>query len=93
MDEKPDKSLVDAVQDGDQLEMFESLRRQIADQIVSTESGRDMAALSKQFVEITEKIESIKKNRPDKERRTSIDEIRNRRQKKTPSSRKPNAKN
>lgn len=92
MVEKDEKTLVEAVENGDRLEMHECLLRKIADQLGCTDSGRDVAALSKQFVDVSEKIEGIKKNRPDKGRRTPLDSIRGKRAKKAPASRKPNAK-
>lgn len=88
---EPVKGLIHAVMDGDPLQMFEQLRIELAKQIQLTDSGRDKAALSKQFVDVTEKIEQIKKNRPDENRRTPLDEIRSKRQKKaSPTKRKPN---
>lgn len=92
MSENDGKTLSGIVADGSKLEVYKLLQLGIARQLEETESGRDMAALVKQFVDVTEKIEQIEKNQPDKERRTPLDNIKGKRAKKAPASRKPNAK-
>lgn len=72
-------SLQEATQAGDRLLMLRTLRRYISRQIEGTESGRDMAALSKQFVDVSERIDEIEKSMPDKNRRTALDAARKKR--------------
>lgn len=89
MADKPNPSLSDLVnEDGDELEMLKCLRHGIALQLEETDSGRDMAALSKQFMDITKEIRALEKSRPKPDRRTALDEARNKR-KKAPVKRKP----
>lgn len=83
-------SLADLVSGGDDLEMLKCLRLNIARQLEDTESGRDMAALSKQFMDITKEIRALEKAKPKPDRRTALDEARSKR-KKAPVKRKPRA--
>lgn len=76
----------------DDLEMLKCLRLGIARQLEETHSGRDVAALSKQFVDLTREIRALEKARPKKDRRTALDEARSKR-KKAPAKRKPRASN
>lgn len=86
------KTLSDLVDGGDDLEMLKCLRWGIARQLEETESGRDMAALSKQFMDVTKEIRALEKSRPKPDRRTALDEARNKR-KKAPIKRKPGTAN
>lgn len=65
----------------DDLEMLRRLRVSIAIQLEETESGRDMAALSKQFTDITREIRLLEKSRGAQNRRTALDDARNKRRK------------
>lgn len=76
----------------DDLEMLKCLRLGIARQLEETKSGRDMAALSKQFMDLTKEIRVLEKAQPKKDRRTALDEARNKR-KKAPAKRKPRSAN
>lgn len=77
---------------GDDLEMLKCLRIGIARQLEETASGREMAALAKQFVDITREIRELEKTKPKPNRRTALDDARNKR-KKAPAKRKPRAAN
>ena len=52
-------NIVDAAVAGDRLETLKALRRRIAQQIDSCESGRDMASLSKRLIEVMDEIDII----------------------------------
>ena len=75
---------------GDDLEMLKCLRLGIARQLEETCTGRDMAALSKQFMDVTKEIRALEKARPKTDRRTALDDARNKR-KKAPAKRKSGA--
>jgi hypothetical protein len=81
-------SLSNLVSEGDDLEMLKCLRLNIARQLEDTESGRDMAALSKQFMDVTKEIRALEKSKPKPDRRTALDDARNKR-KKAPTKGKP----
>lgn len=82
------KTLSDLADGGDDLEMLKCLRLGLARQLEETDSGRDMAALSKQFMDVTKEIRALEKSRPKPDRRTALDEARSKR-KKAPVKRKP----
>lgn len=87
----PDHYSLSALADsGDDLEMLKCLRMSLARQLEETESGRDMAALSKQFMDVTKEIRALEKARPKPDRRTALDDARSKR-KKAPAKRKPGA--
>lgn len=67
---------------GNDLEMLKCLRLGIARQLEETDSGRDMAALSKQFMDVTKEIRALERAQPKKDRRTALDDARNKRKKK-----------
>ncbi len=67
--------LTKATKEGDELEMLLCLRMQIAKELDTCESGRDIAALSKQYMDVSERIRELKKLKP-KSRRTTFDDIR-----------------
>ena len=67
--------LTKATQDGDELEMLVCLRLNLARELDLCESGRDIAALSRQFMDVSERIRELKKIKP-KKRKTPIDNIR-----------------
>lgn len=52
------KSLVASADSGNSLETLKALRHKIADTIQNTESGRDIAALSKRLCEVMREIEA-----------------------------------
>lgn len=78
------KNLIDVVKSGTEIEMLECLRENLACEIDLSENGRDIAALSKQFVEVTERIRELEKLKP-KERNTPLDRVK--KKNKTPSKR------
>lgn len=51
--------LTEAVKTGDRRSMLEALRDTIAETIDGTESGRDIAALSKRLLEVSAELEAI----------------------------------
>jgi hypothetical protein len=67
--------LMKATQAGDELEMLLCLRLNLAQELDICESGRDIAALSRQYMDVSERIRELKKLKP-KERKTTIDNIR-----------------
>ncbi len=67
--------LTQATKAGDELEMLLCLRLQIAKELDLCESGRDIAALSKQYMDVSERIRELKKLKP-KNRRTPLGDIR-----------------
>lgn len=79
-------------EDGDDIDMLKCLRLGIARQLEETASGRDMAALSRQFMELTREIRVLEKAKPKPNRRTALDDARNKR-KKAPPKRKPKSSN
>lgn len=72
-------SLTDVTSNGDKLRMYECLRMDIARQIEETDSGRDVAALSKQFIDLTERIAALKEASEKQGRRSPLDEFLNKR--------------
>lgn len=80
MDDKG-TSLSQLAQGNDDLNMLKCLRLGIARQLEETVSGRDMAALSKQFIDLTKEIRELEKMKPKKDRRTALDVARNKRKK------------
>lgn len=72
--------LTQATENGDELEMLVCLRMNLAQEIDICESGRDIASLSKQYMDVSERIRELKKIKP-KKRRTTLDNIRSEAQK------------
>jgi len=63
----------DRVRDADGFESgLEALRDRLATAIDNCDSGRDLAALSRQYVDVTEKLEQIK---PTEKGGTGLDEF------------------
>ena len=88
-------SLTEATQTGDELLMLRTLRYCIAQKIEAmgtAEDERGMAALSKQFMDYTKEIRALEKSQPKPDRRTALDDARNKR-KKAPIKRKPGTAN
>lgn len=79
----PDRyvSLPQLTEDGDEIAMLKCLRLGIARQLDQTDSARDTAALSRQYMDITREIRALEKARPNPNRRTALDEARNKRKK------------
>ena len=71
--------LIEQTQKGDKLSMYKCLIVGIAHQLEQTDSGRDVAALSKQYVDLSERIEELESAASKQERRTPLDEILSRR--------------
>ena len=95
MPKKNDKdgvSLTEATVLGDDMLMLKTLRYYIAQQIEATIDGRELAALSRQYADMTQRINAMEKTRPKPDRRTALDEARNKR-KKAPAKRKPRVTN
>lgn len=86
--EKNDYSLTEATGTGDELLMMKTLRYYLAQQIERAEDGRELAALSRQFADVTQRVNALEKAKPKPDRRTALDEARNKR-KKAPIKRKP----
>lgn len=86
--EKHDYSLTEATDTNDELLMMRTLRYYLAQQIEHAQDGRELAALSRQFADVTQRINALEKSRPKPDRRTALDEARNKR-KKAPVKRKP----
>lgn len=63
-----------AAASGDRLKALEVLRDKLAETIDNTASTRDLAALSKQMVEVLEQIDTVKNLRPGNEV-TIVEEI------------------
>jgi hypothetical protein len=51
--------LTEAVRSGDRRSMLEALQNTIAETIDGTDSGRDIAALSKRLLEVSAELEAI----------------------------------
>lgn len=67
--------LTKATKDGDELEMLLCLRLSLARELDICESGRDIAALSRQYMDVSERIRELKKLKP-KTRKTTLNDIR-----------------
>ena len=65
----------------DELAMLKCLQLGIARQLEQTESARDTAALSRQFMDVTREIRALEKARPNPNRKTALDEARSKRKK------------
>lgn len=52
-------SLVQAVKSGSQREALEALRDKLAQSIENTESGRDVAALSRRLIEVMRELDQL----------------------------------
>ena len=85
-------SLTEATDTDDELLMLRTLRHYIAQQIERAEDGRELAALSRQFTDVTQRITALEKAKPKPDRRTALDDARNKR-KKAPIKRKPGTSN
>lgn len=68
------EKLVDIAKNGDEIEMLKTLRLTLAQELDYCESGRDIASLSRQFVEVSSRITELEKLKP-KERSTPLDRI------------------
>jgi len=69
-------SLPEAIESGDEYEILTATRRLVAKELSTCESGRDIAALSKQMQELTAKIAVLDKSRAKQGRRSSLDKAR-----------------
>lgn len=74
-------SLTEATDTGDELLMMSTLRYYLAQQIESAQDGRELAALSRQFADVSQRINALEKARPKTDRRTALDDARNKRKK------------
>lgn len=90
--EKRGYSLTEATETGDELLMMQTLRHYLAQQIERADDGRELAALSRQYADVTQRINALEKERPKPERRTALDEARSK-HKKAPAKRKPRTAN
>ena len=57
----PDMNLAETASSGDQLATLELLRDEIARAIQDSDSGRDIAALSRQLTDVMDRISEIKR--------------------------------
>lgn len=69
-------ALSEAVASGDELLILKATRDLVAGQLEATESGRDMAALSKQMQELTEKISALERKRGTKQKTSALEKAR-----------------
>lgn len=58
---KKEKTLLEAAESGNTLETLERLRDKLAGTIETCESGRDMAALSRQLSQVLDQIDDVKR--------------------------------
>lgn len=79
--EKNSYSLVEATETGDELLMMKTLRYYLAQQIEKPSDGRELASLSRQYADVTQRIKNLEKARPKPDRRTALDDARNKRKK------------
>jgi hypothetical protein len=77
--------LIVSAASGDRLAALRDLRDLVARALVTTESARDVAALSRQMTDVLAQIEAVEKAAPEK-KGTALDELQNRR-----AARKPGA--
>ena len=68
-------SLVEAVKNGDELEILLETRLIVAKQLDECENGHDLSSLSDKMVKISERITELEKQRKPK-RKTKLDEVR-----------------
>lgn len=70
------ETLVDAVSSGDEMRILKATRELVANQLQSTGSGRDMAALSKQMQELTVRISELEKRNGSRKKQSALDKAR-----------------
>ena len=68
-------SLMQAVEDGDELAILIETRRIVAEQMDACENGHDLSSLSDKMVRICERITELEKQRKPKHR-TALDTVR-----------------
>ena len=68
-------SLMQAVDDGDELAILIETRRIVAEQMDACENGHDLSSLSDKMVRICERITELEKQRKPK-RKTALDAVR-----------------
>ena len=68
-------SLMQAVEDGDELAILIETRRIVAEQMDACENGHDLSSLSDKMVRICERITELEKQRKPKHR-TALDAVR-----------------
>lgn len=71
--------LTDAADSGNEYEMLVCLRKKIATAIDESADGREISSLSRQFVDVSERIAEIEKAMPKKNRNTALDKARSKR--------------
>lgn len=64
---KQEKTLVEAAKSGNTLATLERLRDKLAEQIETCDSGRDMAALSRQLSQVLDQIDDVKRSNAGKD--------------------------
>ncbi len=74
--EEPSNNLSDAIASGDELRILKATRDIVAEQMQSSVSGRDIAALSKQMQELTEKIAQLEKQQGTKRKQSALEKAR-----------------
>jgi len=57
--------LIEYAKSGDKRKTLEALRDKLAETIVYCESGRDLAALSRRFIDVMDEIENLPKENAD----------------------------
>lgn len=68
-------SLIDAVEEGNELDILIETRRIVAKQLVDCENGHDLSSLSDKMVKLSERITELEKQRKPK-RKTTLDSVR-----------------
>lgn len=66
-DESDDTAISDAAREGNTLKMLESMRDKLATLIDRSTSPREVASISRQLLEVNDRIEKINKNKQNRE--------------------------
>lgn len=68
-------NLIDAVNDGNELEILIETRKMIATQMEECDNGHDLSSLSDKMVKLCERITELEKQRKPK-KKTTLDSVR-----------------
>lgn len=66
-DESDDTAISDAAREGDTLKMLEAMRDKLSTLVDRSTSPREVASITRQLLEVNDRIEKINKNRQNKE--------------------------
>ena len=75
-DESDDTAISDAAREGNTLKMLEAMRDKLSTLIDRSTSPREVASISRQLLEVNDRIEKINKNRQNKEGENPLNVIR-----------------